>query len=166
MSVNGGLRSIKNAKSIKDTKTIKKAPFLTYFKCALKGAFISLVFTVAVILLFALIIKETGLADSAIAPVNQVIKIAAIIAASYFAVKGLHEKQWLCGAMAGVLFVLLSYLVFSLIEGIFGNVALLFSDMLMGLLIGMVFAIITASFLNKTKRPAGKTSKPKRIKKI
>lgn len=122
-----------------------------------------MVFTVAVILLFALIIKETGMADSAIAPINQVIKIAGIIAASYFAIRGLKEKQWLCGAMAGIMFILLSYFVFSLIEGVFGNVALLFSDMLMGMLIGMVFAIIMANFFNKTKAPVKKPLKPKRI---
>ena len=62
----------------------------------------------------------------------------------------------------GLMFISLSYLVFSLIEGIFGNVALLFSDMLMGLLIGMVFAIIAANF-GKSSRTRVKTQKTRRI---
>lgn len=132
-------------------------------KRALKGTLISMVFTVAVILLFALIIKETGLADKVIAPVNQVVKILGIVGASYFAIKGMMEKQWLTGGLAGLLFISLSYLVFSLIEGIFGSIALLFSDMLMGLLIGMVFAIILANF-GKSSKTRVKTTKTKRVR--
>ena len=54
--------------------------------------------------------------------------------------------------MSGIIFMLLSYFIFSLIEGMFGNVGLLFSDMLMGLLIGMIFAMIAANFFGKGKR--------------
>ncbi|MGI5849899.1 MAG: TIGR04086 family membrane protein [Christensenellales bacterium] len=156
-------------KSMNQSKGIQKTSFATFLKCALKGTLVSMVFTIAVILLFALIIKETGLSDGVISPVNQIIKIAGIIAASYFAIKGLTEKQWICGALAGIMYMLLSYLIFSLIEGVFGNVALLFSDMLMGLLIGMVFAIIAANFLGRTRKAAKmakKIPKTKRIKKI
>ena len=56
--------------------------------------------------------------------------------------------------MTGVLFIVLSYLLVSLIEGIFGNVVVLFSNMLMGLLIGMVFAIIVASLKGSKAGPA------------
>jgi putative membrane protein (TIGR04086 family) len=145
-----------------NVKASKKSMAGDILKRALKGTLISMVFTVAVILLFALIIKETGLSDGVIAPVNQVIKILGIIGASWFAIKGMHEKQWLTGGLSGLLFIGLSYIVFSLIEGIFGNVALLFSDMLMGLLIGMVFAIIVANF-GRSSRTRVKTQKTKRI---
>ncbi len=143
----------------KDNK-MKKSPrgtaFATYLKGAIKGALIAMVFTVAVVLLFALIIKETGMADETVAVIDQIIKIGGIIVASYFAIRGLAEKQWLVGGMAGILFVVLSYLVFSLVEGMFGNVALLFSDILMGLLIGLVFAIIAANFFGRKTKSRGK----------
>lgn len=139
-------------------KSAKKPMLLSFLKRALKGTLISMVFTVAAILLFALIIKETGLSDAVIAPVNQVIKILGIMAASYFGIKGMAEKQWLAGGLSGMFFIALSYLVFSLIEGMFGNVALLFSDMLMGLLIGIVFAIIVANF----GRPGRKVPRAKK----
>lgn len=156
--------NMNGAKNLKKPKNLKKASFITYLKCALKGALISMVFTVAVILLFALIIKETGMADNVIAPINQIIKILGIIAASYFAIKGMTEKQWLCGGMGGIMFILLGYLIFSLIEGMFGNVALLFSDMLMGMLIGVVFAIIVASFFGKSKIPKSKRKPLKKMR--
>ncbi len=130
----------------------KRASLSEFMKNALKGTLISMIFTIAVILLFALIIKETGLADNIIRPVNQVIKIAGIVAAAYFAVKGLADKHWLCGGITGIMYMLLSYLIFSLIEGVFGKIALLFSDLLMGMLIGLVFAIIAANFFGGTRR--------------
>lgn len=145
-----------------EPKTKTKSMAGEIIKRALKGTLISMVFTVAVILLFALIIKETGLSDSVIAPVNQIVKVLGIIGASYFAIKGLCEKQWLAGGLAGLLFITISYLVFSLIEGMLGSVALLFSDMLMGLLIGMVFAIILANF-GKASRTRVNTGRTKRI---
>ena len=145
-----------------EPKTKTKSMAGDIAKRALKGTLIAMVFTVAVILLFALIIKETGLADNVIAPVNQVVKILGIIGASYFAIKGMLEKQWIAGGLGGLLFITLSYLVFSLIEGMFGSVALLFSDMLMGLLIGMVFAIILANF-GKSSKTRVKTNKAKRV---
>ncbi|MGE5495672.1 MAG: TIGR04086 family membrane protein [Burkholderiales bacterium] len=144
MNVNAGTANLKTKE--------KKTSFSELMKNALKGTLISMIFTIAVILLFALIIKETGLKDGVIAPVNQVIKILGILAASYFAVKGMSDKQWLCGGITGLMYMLLSYLIFSLINSAFGNVALLFSDMLMGLLIGAVFAIIVASFFGGSKK--------------
>ena len=151
--------------AITETGKSGKSKLAMYLKCALKGSLISMIFTVAVILLFALIIKETGVADSVIAPINQVIKILGIIAASYFAIKGMEGKQWLCGAIAGMMYIVISYFVFSLIDGMFGNVALLFSDILMGLLVGMVFAIIAANFFGKGKR-AAKISRPKKTRRV
>ena len=165
MSLNSSIKNVSHAKNLNDTSKTKRTSFVSYVKCALKGALVSMVFTVAIILLFALIIKETGMSDSVIAVINQVIKIGGIVAASYFAIRGTKLKQWLCGAMAGVMFILLNYLVFSLIEGMFGNVALLFSDLLMGLLIGMVFAIIVANFFNRSKAPK-KTPRKKRMSKV
>lgn len=144
MSIKAGTAGIKT----KD----KKTSVSEFLKNALKGTLISMIFTIAVILLFALIIKETGLKDNIIGPVNQVIKIAGILAASYFAVKGMADKQWLCGGITGIMYMLLSYLIFSLIDGAFGHIALLFSDLLMGMLIGIVFAIITASFLDVPRK--------------
>jgi putative membrane protein (TIGR04086 family) len=155
MNMNAGTANIKTKE--------RKTSVSELLKNALKGTLISMIFTIAIILLFALIIKETGLKDGVIAPVNQVIKIAGILAASYFAVKGMADKQWLCGGITGLMYTLLSYLIFSLINGAFGNVALLFSDMLMGLLIGMVFAIILANFFSGSKKAKAKRIPKRKI---
>jgi len=142
---------------------VKSTSFWKLLKAALKGTLISMVFTVAVTLLFALVIKETGMKDNAIGIINQVVKIGGILLATFFAVKGLQEKQWLAGGMAGILFILVSYLIFSLIEGMFGNVAVLFSNLLMGLVVGLVFAIIIANFFGKRTGAKSRPGRPRRM---
>jgi putative membrane protein (TIGR04086 family) len=118
---------------------------------AVKGMLIAMIFTIAAILIFALIIKEANVADSVINPVNQVIKILGIMLAAFFAVRKCTEHHWLVGAVAGMLYIVLGYLVFSLIEGRFGNLLMLLSDFLMAAVIGMVFAIILKQLLRKKK---------------
>jgi putative membrane protein (TIGR04086 family) len=129
--------------SVKDAV---KTPFSSYLKSALKGTLISMVFTTAAVLLLALIIQETKMASTVASIIYQVLRIGGIMLASYFAARGFTGKHWILGGISGMLFIVLSYLLVSLTEGMFGNVALLFSNMLMGLLIGMVFAIIMVSF--------------------
>ena len=143
-------------------KVVVKTPFSAYLKSSIKGTLISMVFTTAAILLFALIIQETRMSSSAASVIYQILRIGGIILASYFAIRGFVERRWLLGGMTGVLFIVLSYLLVSLIEGIFGNVVVLFSNMLMGLLIGMVFAIIVASLKGSKAGPARPKSRIRR----
>ena len=145
-----------------NAKAVVKTPFSSYIKSALKGSLISMVFTTAAILLLALIIQETKMASGVASIIYQVLRIAGIMLASYFAIKGFAGKSWILGGISGLLFIVLSYLLVSLIEGIFGNVALLFSNMLMGLLIGMVFAIILVSFKGSKTGPSRPKSRSKR----
>ncbi len=125
---------------------------ISIFMNALKGTLVSMIFTIAAILIFALIIKEANIPDSVINPVNQAIKILGILAAAFFAVKKCVASQWITGAAAGMLYVIAGYLIFSLVEGRFGNLLMLLSDFLMAAVIGMVFAIILKQLLKK-KQP-------------
>ena len=146
----------------KSAKAVEKTPFSSYIKSALKGTLIAMVFTTAAILLLALIIQETKMASTVASIIYQVMRIGGIMLASYFAIKGFTGKSWILGGITGMLFIVLSYLLVSMIEGIFGNVALLFSNMLMGLLIGMVFAIIMVSFKGSKAGPARPKSRARR----
>ncbi len=143
-------------------KAVGKTPFLTYLKDALKGTLISMVFTTAAILLLALIVKETKLSSTVAEVFNQILKIGGILVASYFATKSFAGKRWLCGGLTGILYMALNYLLISLIVGMWGSVPLLFSDLLMGLLIGMVFAIILASFKGSKAGPVRPKSRSHR----
>lgn len=143
-------------------KAVIKTPFSAYIKSSLKGTLISMVFSTAAILLLALVVQETKMSSSIASIIYQVLRIGGIMLASYFSIKGFAGKSWILGGMSGVLFIVLSYLLVSLIKGIFGSVAILFSNMLMGLLIGMVFAIILVSFKGAKTGPSRPKSRARR----
>jgi putative membrane protein (TIGR04086 family) len=145
-----------------NAKAVAKTPFTAYLKSSLKGTLISMVFTTAAILLFALIIQETRMNSAAASVIYQILRIGGIMLASYFAIRGFEGKRWLLGGMTGMLFIILSYLLVSLIEGVFGNVLVLLSNVLMGLLIGIVFSIIVVSLKGSKAGPARPKSRVRR----
>ena len=116
---------------------------------SLKGAIIGLVVTVLSVLILALIVKQGGVSDAAIGAVNQIIKVVSIFLAAFIASRGLAAQQAVAGAMAGGVYVVLGYLTFSLIDGHFGDILMLLADLAMGLVIGMLTALIFGKLLGK-----------------
>ena len=80
-----------------------------------KSTGISVVITLAAVLLFAFLIKIFSIGSSVITPVNQVIKALAIFVGCLFS---LHtSKGWLKGALSGIAVILLTYFIFAIIAG-------------------------------------------------
>ena len=90
--------------------------------------------------------------SGAISIVNQVIKILSIILAAFIASRGLGKGAVMVGIISAALYVVLGYLVFSLIEGQFGDIVMLFSDLVMSVVIGAVLSAI----LSRMKAPKQK----------
>ena len=111
---------------------------------SVKGAIYALVVTVVFILIFALIVKESNVEPGLISIINQIVKILGIIFAAFIASRGVESGKILAGSMGGILYIVFGYLVFSLIDGAFGDIVLLFSDLAMALLIGTVTAIVVS----------------------
>ncbi|MHB1314757.1 MAG: TIGR04086 family membrane protein [Christensenellales bacterium] len=113
------------------------------------GTLAALVFTMVAILLFAFIIKTAGLSDEVIPPVNQVIKMAAIAIAAFVAVSRAKSAYLLCGSLSGVAYVLLGFLVFSLIQGTFSPGVELLSDLLMGFIAAAIISLLVGKLRKK-----------------
>ncbi|MEZ4357314.1 MAG: TIGR04086 family membrane protein [Eubacteriales bacterium] len=124
-----------------------------YFKCmllsSLRSAILATIFTIALILIFALILKNGGISENSIPLINQIIKISSVVLAAILNVIKVKEKFFLAGALAGVMYVLIGFLTFSLIEGNMGSFLALLSDALMAALIGAIAAIIFSQFKRK-----------------
>ena len=116
---------------------------------SLRSAILATIFTIALILIFALILKNGGLSENSIPVINQVIKIASVTMAALLNVMKMKEKFFLAGATAGIMYVLIGFFTFSLIEGNMGNFLALLSDALMAALIGAIAAIIFSQFKRK-----------------
>lgn len=82
-----------------------------------KGVALALAFSFLCAVIFASILRFTSLPDKVIYPVNQAIKLCAVVLGALVFVRG--EKGWLQGLAIALLFTALSYLAFSAIGGRF-----------------------------------------------
>ncbi len=125
---------------------------------AVKGVLLAIIFTVACILVYALIIKLAGLDETSIPVVNQIIKIIAIVLAAFSANTAKTSQNTLRGLLAGGLYIILGFLIFSLIEGQFGLVPIMLADLLMGIIIGAIIGFISTKTKKKESKKILETS--------
>lgn len=119
-----------------------------YFKIAMyigRGALIGLAVSTVAVLLIALLAKSTNIADNVILIFNQIFKVASIFLSALFAVRTIGEKGWLYGALAGIAYVILGFLIFSLIDGKLSLAGSLWGDLLTGAVAGAISGMITMS---------------------
>ncbi|HOV69162.1 MAG TPA: TIGR04086 family membrane protein [Clostridia bacterium] len=109
----------------------------------LRGSLIALAFSTIAILIFALIVKSASPSDSVISIFNQLFKIISIFIAAWASVRAIGEKGWLFGGISGVVFILLGFIVFSIIDGSLSPAGALWGDLLTGLVAGSLSGMIT-----------------------
>lgn len=112
------------------------------FAPILRAALTAAVVTVALILLFALLLKMGWMGEDAIPIVNQVIKVASIVLAAYLATRRPEVKRGLMGLLAGMLYIALGFVMFSLVEGSFQFSVGLLIDLAMGAIVGLLAGLI------------------------
>lgn len=112
----------------------------------IKGALVSVSITLVLILLFAVIVRFLNISDSWIFPINQVIKVISIIFGVIVLLKNNREKGFLKGLLLGIIYFLLSFFVFSILQGNFSfalkNLYDLLLTTLMGGLVGIIYVNI------------------------
>lgn len=109
----------------------------------LRAAFIGCVVSVALIVIFAALMWKQVAGVELIPIVNAAIKVIGAAAAGFLAQRGCGSLAWLFGGAAGLIYAMLAYAVFSILSGSFAlNMAML-SDMGIGLLSGMLCAMVT-----------------------
>ncbi len=120
---------------------------------AIKGAIFGLIVTILSVLVLAIVVKQLGLSDEAISAINQAVKVLSIFVAAFIATNGLTDQKILTGCIAGALYVLFGFGAFSLIEGQWGSLTQLLADLAMGIVIGMLTAMIFSKIFVKQKKP-------------
>jgi len=129
---------------------IKGANFKSEFWLSVfKGALLSLVIAMVLILIFAFIVKWTSLSEGIINPINQIIKVICIFFGVVLAMKKNTSKFWLRGIAVGAIFSILSFVLFSMMNDF--NFTFEISnlwDLLFTTLLGLLCSIIVY-FLKK-----------------
>jgi len=113
-----------------------------YFFEILKAIIIAVIISLAAILILAFIIKTANIPSNAIPIINQVIKGVSILTACLWCLK-LPRNAWLRGLAVGVIYILLAFLIFSLLNSVQFNFGLnLLNDIALGSVSGLLSGII------------------------
>lgn len=110
------------------------------------GTLLAIASTLIMILLFALIIRFFNISDGAIFPVNQIIKVVSLFLGIMIVLKKNNQKGFLKGLLLGLLYFVLSTIVFSILQGGFSFKLNNFFDMILTILIGGIIGIILVNF--------------------
>lgn len=111
----------------------------------IKGATVAVIVSLVGILLFALLLKFISIGDGVISPINQVIKAISILIGTKVALKYTKNLGWLKGALLGLFYTLLAYLIFSFLSSsiVFDTTTMI--DVMFGMVMGAICGIIVVN---------------------
>lgn len=115
----------------------------------LSGTIVAISITLILILIFALLIRFFNISDIWIFPVNQIIKVISMFVGAVVFLKKHREKGFLKGILLGVTYYLLSYIVFSILQGGFTLSISNVYDLILTTLMGGLVGIIVVNILKK-----------------
>jgi len=113
------------------------------FLTILKGGIIAVAITLVFILIFALIIKFFTISNSVIFPINQVIKVVSLFIAMLIVTKGQKERGLVKGMLLGLVYFLVSFIIFSILQQSFSIEMNNVYDMLLTSLMGGIVGLIS-----------------------
>ncbi len=116
----------------------------------LKGSLVSLAISLVLILIFAFFIKYVAVPESAIKPINQVIKGISLLVGTFIALKKSSQMGLVSGLLIGLSYTILAFVVFSILDGNFEFSKTLVNDLLFGGIIGGICGVIAVNFKKKT----------------
>ncbi len=112
----------------------------------LKSAFVGVLVSVIMVLIFAFVLKFVDLKDGVISVIDEIIKIVSIFVATLYLIKRSPYKILYKSALVGAVYVLLTFVVFSALRGNYSFGLSTILDVLMGALTGAIIAIILNIF--------------------
>ena len=119
------------------------------FGSIFKGSLIALCVSLLSILLFAFLLKFTNISDRFITPINQVIKGISVFIGVFVGFRKQKSMGLVGGLLVGLIYTMLAFLTFSLLDGSFVFDKVLFNDCIFGAIIGGICGIICVN-LKKT----------------
>ena len=109
---------------------------------ALRSAIISAALSIVLVIIFALILQQQWLDVNSITIINPIIKVIAALIAAYLTVRKCESRCWLWGGISGGLFMVFTFLVFSLLSGSFSFGVGTLTDIAMCVIGGIIVGIV------------------------
>ena len=117
----------------------------------IKTVVIAILTSMISVLVFALVVKATDIGERGIAYANQGIKIISMLVGTLVGFRRGGAAGWLKGLIAGILYVLCSFLVFSLISGALSWADLSWIDFVTGAAVGVICGVIAVNLKKSPK---------------
>lgn len=141
---------------VKSTKTPIRESITIY--SIFKGIVISYLITIPLFCIFALVLTNTDFPEKLISTVVVITTIISIITAGSASTTGLKSKGWLNGSLVGFIYILILYLLSSLIFESFLIDRYVITMLVIGVLTGAIGGIIGIN-VKKSSRLQTKTLK-------
>lgn len=109
-----------------------------------KSVIVAVILSLVLILLAALLIKVCNIPTSAIPVINQVIKAVSVLVACLLCLK-VPQNGWLKGIAVGLMYIVIAFVIFSLLDGAFDWSLKILNDVAIGSVTGAVSGIIAAN---------------------
>ena len=111
----------------------------------IKGSLIALCISLVGILIFAFILKFASISDKAIRPINQIIKGVSVLIGVFVAMRKVDKMGLVGGLLIGLVYTILAFVVFSILDGNFEFNLTLLNDLLFGGIMGAICGIIAVN---------------------
>ena len=116
-----------------------------------KTVVVAVLISMVSVLIFALIVKATDLGEETIGYVNLGIKILSVLIGCFLGFKRGSGAGWLKGLLSGALYVVTSFLVFSMISGELSAADFCWIDLVTGAVVGMISGVLTVNLKKSAK---------------
>lgn len=117
----------------------------SFLLAIIKGSLIALCISLVGILIFAFILKFASISDKAIRPINQIIKGVSVLVGVFVAMRKVDKMGLVGGLLIGLVYTILAFVVFSLLDGNFEFNLTLLNDLLFGGIMGAICGIIAVN---------------------
>ena len=113
-----------------------------YISKILYGAITALACSLALILIFALLLRFLNIDAIFVMPINQAIKILSILIGVFIGLKGNKSKGFIKGVLIGFLYAVLAYFIFGILSLKFNFSVTILIDIIACSMIGGICGII------------------------
>jgi len=119
-------------------------------KAIIRGILYAVIVSLALVLFFAFLILMTGMPAGFIKPGTQIIKVLSIFWGTVVALRHIEKRGWMFGALVGLLYTVVIFFIFSILDKDFGITSGLVADGLFACAIGAISAMIVRTLRART----------------
>lgn len=128
-----------------------------------KGLAVAILLTLLGMALFAAAIIFLPVSDGALVVMNQILKVVSIFAGAAFAVGFGGRRGFAYGALIGLIYMVLGYALYCLLDGALVSPAQMTGEFLMGVVIGALSGAVIANLKMGKRNARGRMGKIRAI---